>query len=370
MLRIYILDVGHGDSIVLERRRPDGASSFAVIDSNCKAGSQPRALSLLQSLEAKSLSFAAITHPHADHYMGMRAIFQYFSGNIENLYTFPIKQESDFLKKVVEAYKEIATRTDDKPLQGKMAELAHILLLARNAAKYWETPSGFHNAIAAPGFDDVKIFTILPPAKVKGSFFEDVLNGKLQPEAERLNDLSVAFLIEYGGHQIVLGGDGTYENWHYHGKRWPAAGISLSPIAVKLPHHGSKRDSGPSVQNLIFGEGDKQQTEAVACISANGKSHPSAEVLDELVRRGIRPYCTNLAKRCGSNIQSLVSDPNTDPALLRFINATVDDESHVQPCQGDIVLEFEPGKAMTVSTQHKLLCGFRGEYDFLAKMIQ
>ena len=299
----------------------------------------------------------------------MREIFQNFKGKIQNLYTFPMRQDSDFLRKVVEAYKTIATNTDSKTLQGKMLELGHILALAKKAAVNWETPNGIFSTIAAPGFNGVKISTILPPSRTKGDFFQNVLKGKFQPEANNLNDLSLAFLVEYGEHQIVLGGDGTYGNWNYQRKRWEAAGISLSPKAVKLPHHGSKKDSGPLIQNALFGAPKDQQKDAIACISANGKTHPSTEVLDQLVKRGIRPYCTNLAKRCGSNIQAVISNAATNPSLLRFINSAVVDETNTQPCQGDIVLEFELGKPMVVKTQHKNLCSLRGDYDFLTKMI-
>ena len=370
MLRIHILDVGHGDSIVLERRKPDGEPSFAVIDSNGSPGAPPRALKLLESIGAKSLSFAAITHPHADHYMGMRAILTAFAGQIENFYTFPIKQDNDFLKKAVTAYKRAAEGTDNQTLQKKLLELAHILAMAGNAAQNWETPSGFMNRLAAPGFDDVRIFSILPPAKVKGEFFENVLNGRQQPEASNLNELSIAFLIEYGDQQVILGGDGTQQNWHFQGKRWSSANIKIKPAAVKLPHHGSSIDCDASVQKLLFGPPRQGEPQAIACISANGKTHPSPSVIDELVSRGIRPYCTNLAKRCGNNIQAMVVDPTVDATLIRFINAAACNEGHIQPCQGDIMLEIQPGKPLTVQTQHKHLCGYRGEYDFLATLTQ
>lgn len=370
MLRIHILDVGHGDSIVLERCRPDGEQSFAVIDSNGSPGDTPRALKLLESLGAKTLSFAAITHPHADHYMGMQAILTAFAGQIEYFYTFPIKQDNDFLKKAVTAYMRTAKGTDNQPLQKKLLELAKILAMAGKAAKSWETPNGIMNRLAAPGFDDVRIFSILPPARVKGEFFDNVLNGRHQPEASNLNELSVAFLVEYGDHQVILGGDGTKNNWHYQGKRWSSANIKITPAAVKLPHHGSSNDCDASVQNILFGPPRQSESHVIACISANGKTHPSPSVIDELVSRGIRPYCTNLAKRCGNNIQAMVADPTVDAALMRFINAAASNESHTQPCQGDIVLEIQPGKPLTVQTQHKHLCGYRGEYDFLATLTQ
>lgn len=370
MLRIHILDVGHGDSIVLEFRSTSGSKSFAVIDSNCSPDSTPRALDLLQSLGATRLSFVAITHPHADHYMGMRAILEHFSGNIDSLYTFPIRHEREDIKRLVSAYKSHAESTDDKDQQKRSLELAYILLRARSAATDWEDPTGTKTSITASGFGDVKISTLLPPAKVKGEFFEKILAGKFEPEKPQLNDLSMAFLVEYAGQQIILAGDGTYSNWMYQAKRWKMGGQECSSVAVKVPHHGSKYDCNSAVLNVLFGDEHHQHADAVACISANGKTHPAPEVLDEIVRRGIRPYCTNLARRCGANRRNLVTASQTDPVLLRLLNsASVDTDSSSQSCQGDIILELSIGQPLKVTTQHANLCPLRGDFDFLGGLI-
>jgi beta-lactamase superfamily II metal-dependent hydrolase len=369
LLRIHILNVGHGDSAVLEFQGADGSKSFAVIDSNCSPGSTPRALSLLQSLGATHLSFVAITHPHADHYMGMRDILECFSGNIETLYTFPIRQERQDIQRLVSAYKAHAVSTDDKDQQKRSLELAYILLKARSAATYWEDPTGTKTTVTASGFDGVQISTLLPPAKVKGDF-DRMLAGNLEPENPKLNDLSMAFLVEYAGQKVILGGDGTYSNWMYQANRWKRNGEECSSVAVKLPHHGSKHDCNSMVLNVLFGDEQNQHANAVACISANGKTHPAPEVLDEIVRRGIRPYCTNLARRCGANRRNLVTAQQTDPVLLRLLNsASVDTDSSSQSCQGDIVLELSIGEPLKVATQHANLCPLRGDFDFLGGLI-
>jgi beta-lactamase superfamily II metal-dependent hydrolase len=364
------LNVGHGDSIVLEFRGQEGQTSFAVIDSNCAPGETPRALELLQSLNATHLSFVSITHPHADHYMGMQAILQTFSGRIGTLYTFPIRFDGEFLKKVVTAYKKHAVATDDAAKQSKLLELAEIFRLGRSAPDSWEAPAGLQTAISAAGFDGVRITSILPPAKIRGDFFDRVVAGKLEPEREQLNDLSTAFLVEYAGHQIILGGDGTYSNWIYQHKRWNMIGLKLSPGAVKIPHHGSELDCRGKVFEILYGDEGSQQPDAKAIISANGKTHPSPDVLDALVARRIAPYCTNLARRCGANRRNLVTSDQTDPVLVRFLNsASIEDDSSSQPCQGDITLQLQPGVSPAVFTQHANLCPLRGDYDFLSVQI-
>lgn len=371
MLRIHILNVGHGDSIVLEFRGEGDKKSFAVIDSNCIPDSSPPALELLKSLGANSLSFVAITHPHADHYMGMRRILEAFSKKIETLYTFPIKKESEHLKKLLLAYKKNAEATTSEKIQKTNLELAYILQLAsKSAAKSWEAPSGIKSLISAPGFPNQSIWAILPPSRVKGRFFQGIIDGSVEPEKEELNDLSMAFLIEYGGHQVILAGDGTKASWSYQNKQWKKAGISFSPAAVKLPHHGSKYDCDATVQNVIFGDENDQQPNAIACISADGKTHPSLEVLDGLTKRGIKPYCTNLSTRCGNTRSALLKSEVIDPTLLRLIgSAVIDGDETVRPCQGNIVLELSPDQPLKITTQHNNLCALRGDYDFLSSEI-
>jgi beta-lactamase superfamily II metal-dependent hydrolase len=367
LLRIYILNVGHGDSIVLEFHNADEPTSFAVIDSNCSPDSRPPALDLLISLGATNLSFVSITHPHADHYMGIRAILEHFSGRIDTLYTFPIRREREDLKKLIRAYKSFATSTDDRAQQKRLIELARILLLAGTAVRDWEDPTGTRTVVTARGFSAVRISTLLPPARVKGNFFQQIINGTIEPERPALNDLSMAFVIEYAGHQIILGGDGTRKNWIYQANKWKANMQEFAASAVKIPHHGSKEDCKSDVLNILFGDKDAQIPNAVACISANGRTHPSSEVLNEIVSRGILPYCTNLAKRCGGYLTHEIKAEHTDPVLVRFVNsAATETNGTTQPCQGNIILEFAPGQPIKVKTQHANLCPLRGELDFLS----
>lgn len=371
MLRIYILNVGHGDSIVLEHIDVNAKSSFAVIDSNCSPGESPKALELLKKKGAETISFAAITHPHADHYMGMKAILEAYQGKIDTFYTFPLRHDRPSIRKLVTAYKNAAEATDDEAEKSRMVELGHILRLAvNNVAKVWESPSGNKNQIFIPGFLGVSIFTILPPAKVRGGFFQDIDNGRVEPEKESLNSLSMAFLIEYGDQQVILGGDGEKSNWIYQNKIWTKGNIQLSPVAVKLPHHGSKRDCDEAVQQILFGPQERQPKDVIACISANGRSHPAEAVLEKIVQRGVKPYCTNLSTRCGANLKKIITSHNIDPVLLRFINsASLDSDSSIQTCQGDITIELAPGIPMSVTTQYKHICAMRGDLSFLSSSV-
>lgn len=371
MLNIHVLNVGHGDSIVLEYQDSRG-SAFAVIDSNVKKNQSPKALQKLQSLNAASISFIAVTHPHADHFLGMKAILEAYEGRIDNLYTFPISQESDKLQEIARKYKEAADNSSDSiEITRIVEEFLHIFKHARKIN--WESPKGLYSELVAPGFHDVQIFAILPPARNNQRLYDDLVQGKIKFESADHNNLSLAFLIRYKGHQIILGGDGTHENWEYQNKRWNNNSFDVKSVAAKLPHHGSKKDNSPIVLDILYGKDDDALPGRVAFISAEGGSHhPHSDVIDSLVHKDIKPYCTNLAARCGANIKNRVINTAIDPALLRFINSSVttNSQSNEQPCQGDITFHISDTDEFTVTTEHKHLCPYRGDYSFLETQVQ
>jgi beta-lactamase superfamily II metal-dependent hydrolase len=366
VLAIHILNVGHGDSIILEFQGNEGKKAFAVIDSNCRNGIPiPRALSKLQELGADSLSFVALTHPHADHYMGMKAILEKYSGKISTFYSFPIDKTKGYIKKLAERCLEVMNLTDSDSINIKSYELIQILKLASKID--WQPHCGPSNQIPIDGFDDAELFVLLPPARAKGKFFQDILSGKLELENINLNNVSLAFLLKYKGVSVVLGGDGTYSNWIYEKKQLERIGKKLNSSAVKIPHHGSKNDCPDLVIDFLY---DGAETmDRVACISADGKSHPSPDVIKLLVSKGIKPYCTNLMKSCGAGkIHNLATDANVDPALGRFINSVSVDQTVDQVCQGDITIVIDDSGKLSLKRQYNTPCSYRGEFDHLSSM--
>ena len=93
-LHVHVLNVGHGDSIILEYKRND-ERVYGLIDSNSNAPTEPPALTRLKELGATGLSFVCLTHPHRDHYCGMYQILREYKGRINEFYTFPLARLSE-----------------------------------------------------------------------------------------------------------------------------------------------------------------------------------------------------------------------------------------------------------------------------------
>src|SRR5690606_17495430 len=135
-------------------------------------------------------------------------------------------------------------------------------------------------------------------------------------QSDKINDLSLAILIKYAGVEILLGGDGTRSHWLFHRQLRKFRDNAINATVVTVPHHGSRYDFNEVIRDYIFAN----TGERYAIFSANGKTHPDEEVVDMMTEKGIDPYCTNLMARCGDRLRDLVTDPETDPELVKLLN--------------------------------------------------
>ena len=371
MLSITCLNAGRGDCLVLEASF-EGDSYYGVIDANAEGQHRQRLHDYLTSKGITKLNFLALTHPHADHYRGLLKIMTDFPP--DTFYIFPLDVHlgnSERLKKMLRKYNEMLRRTDDRETTQNLEEFIRLLALASHTIARQgnlDEPNGPMGEIFIPGFKQagIKISCLLPFKSVKGLFGESIDADDFSVvDYRNSNDLSLAFLVEYGGKRIILGGDGTKINWLAHQRKFNASlnstrskadYVGLKANAVKLPHHGSDVDSAPEVIDYLFSDrGDRY-----ALISANGTSHPHGDVLTYLSDRGISPYCTNLAKQCGNNRVSLNRSPEFLPELDRSIalfSLGINDPG--TPCQGNITITVLPTGETSVSTETGAFCPYR-----------
>jgi beta-lactamase superfamily II metal-dependent hydrolase len=367
VLNIWILNVGHGDSIVLEHVKGE-YKSFAVIDSNRLPGQvSVSAFRKLEQLNADSLSFVALTHPHADHYRGLFDILTGYKDRISNFFIYPVGIDIQRrLKNLAKIHQRLHQNTESQTLKNDTTEFLKILLFLKeniglNSCEELNGPNS--QFIPDDGFEDVEFFSIAPPRSVKGEYFQlidknnlDLINGKYD-----LNSLSTAILIKYAGREIVLGGDCTYQNWLAHKRKMDKVNNYINAIAVKLPHHGSKKDcKSPIIEHLYPQTGSKY-----GLISANGKSHPHPDTIKDLSDNSILPYCTNLASICGTNIEEMLCDNELDPTFRRELNSMlVESSSTTQACQGNILVQISEDSEVTVTPEYNHYCPYHTNYFF------
>jgi beta-lactamase superfamily II metal-dependent hydrolase len=363
LLKVYILNVKHGDSIVIQYTNDD-KNYFGVIDSNISGTDEPPALLKLIELGAERLSFVALTHPHRDHYLGLPRILEYFNNKIDHLYTFPIGSYlPGRLKKLGKIYQKVHDSVDSPTLKMDTTEFVKFLVLAKRniGMDKWEEPTGHYSPIAPTGFAGVELKVLLPLSKVKGYYFQLIEQESLEAVKPRdENALSLAMSVKYADCEIILGGDCSSESWMEHKIFCKRGAINVNGNIVKLPHHGSKHECSEATLKHVFTE----SKEGIACISANGISHPHSETLELLSNENISPYCTNFARICGNKLAVLDIDRDLIPTLRRYLISmrSRPNESIIQPCQGDIELSISK-TGVNISTEFNHPCPRRGEYE-------
>jgi beta-lactamase superfamily II metal-dependent hydrolase len=366
-LTFYVLNVGQGSSVVIEYAA-SGAKVYGVVDSNCPANQTPRALTKLQSLGAKKLSFVCLTHPHDDHVSGLYTLVRAFPNAVDAFYCCPLGgllNNRARLKKLAQKIKVLLGKSDDRNQRYAALEFGQILRWAEEGAGHqtlaWHECSGEDVVLAPQGFIGVDVRTILPPSRVTGSYIQRIAQEDMSVTGRfEDNEISLALKFSAFGRTVVLGGDGTRENWEARQKFEARQGTSLSASAVNLPHHGSKYDCVSGVLDQLFARDGKR----FAISSGDGYSHPDVEVIQLLKERKIDPYCTNLIPACGANVRQLLTLPQLEPALARWVRE-VASNTRPQVCQGDITIRiFEDGR-LEVEPEHRHACGFRGDFDHL-----
>ncbi len=280
--RIHVLNVGLGDSIILEL--PD--NNWGVVDC-CRTSGQiePPALTFLKDKERniEKLKFVCLTHPHSDHFHGMLDILEYFGAEkrgIEYFWGFGIgKKELKYFKSQFGSEKEykelrdlydfiIEKVTEDKRIKYRMLGEGTDCL----------------------NIGSVKIKSYAPISGDVLEYFEKWGKDKITTKDENL--LSVVLVITFGDTNVVLGADTiSWEEilkaWSEdceHEKRKPQFHF------VKVSHHGSK-DGNHAGLWKSFTEGEK----SVAVISANAKPGiPHRETIVSIISSKTKLYSTGI----------------------------------------------------------------------------
>src|SRR5947209_6158609 len=104
VLRTTLIDVGWGDSLLLESEDDKGSSLYALIDSNDTSTLRSSNIFLKRFFERKNLNvpttspvfdWVLLTHAHADHGQGLKRILSDF-GTLRLWYPDPQKRPAFF----------------------------------------------------------------------------------------------------------------------------------------------------------------------------------------------------------------------------------------------------------------------------------
>jgi competence protein ComEC len=232
-LTAHILDVGQGDSILIQFKGKN-----ILIDGG-ERDMGPRVQLYLLDYGVSKIDLLVATHPHSDHIGGLLNVIDKFqvSKVLDSGQPHTSKTYEDFL-----------TRIDQKDIPYQVAEAGQRIEL----------------------HPDLDVEILSPPEK------------RLSDD---LNENSVVLRIAYGKVAFLLMGDAGYEAEN----EIMSKGFDIESDILKVGHHGSK--SATSASFL------KRVAPRISIISAglgNPYGHPAPEVIKRLKKSGSQVYRTDI----------------------------------------------------------------------------
>lgn len=274
-----------------------------------------------------TVDFAFLTHPDGDHASGMSEILERLtvgtvlmhrpwehSNAIHDLFdderTTP-NSISERSKENLAAAHEVEKLANAKgitiiePFAGIGTQNGTIRVLGPTEDYYREVLSQFDympELIEARGQSfSASIFNAAAKAIkwIAEKWDEDLLVEPAEDATSPENNSSMILLISPGnGKQYLLTGDAGVPALS---KALDYAAVNLIDLSklrfVQAPHHGSKRNIGPSLLNRLVGgikplgtEPDK--TAFISAAKEGEPKHPNKRVTNALLRRGVKPFVT------------------------------------------------------------------------------
>lgn len=229
-LKVHYIDVGQGDSILIEI--PDSYSM--LIDGGPKSEAN-KLVSYLNKLGINKINYAVSTHPHSDHIGGLLTV----------LNDFEVEKIIDSGKiHTSQTYEDYLTLIDTKNIPYK---------LGRKDDKFYLGEAEF---------------TVLHPN-----------NTELD-----INNSSIVLLMKYGKTRFLFMGDAEGEAE----KEILSSNNSIRAHFLKVGHHGSNTSTSKD-----FLEKVSPQVAIIMCGLDNSYGHPHIETINKLIDKDIKVYRTD-----------------------------------------------------------------------------
>ncbi|OGS14158.1 MAG: hypothetical protein A2234_10885 [Elusimicrobia bacterium RIFOXYA2_FULL_58_8] len=236
-LKVSIVDVGQGDAIYIEL--PNGKN--ALIDGG---PSGARIDSFLKTKGVTKIDYVALTHPHSDHYRGLKKIFTNYQVN---------------------NYYDTRAENVDAAGDNNLRELAAI---EPGCATHYPKPGDILN------WD--------PKVTVK------VFNACWQPvqirENDETNNCSLVIRLYYNGNGVLLTGDANSE---IEAEMLSHFKSGLQSNILKVGHHGSRTSTGDAFLARV-----RPDYAFISVGLSNNYGHPHPEALARLRNAGAKIYLT------------------------------------------------------------------------------
>jgi competence protein ComEC len=233
-LKVHFIDVGQGDSILIQT---PGHGDILIDAGDSSQGSA--VVSYLKDQGVSELAWLIATHPHADHIGGM----------IRVLSSFPVRNMSmPRASHTTQTYENLLIAIKNKGLTVVEARAGRSILEAGNLRAYFMSPT-------TASYDD-------------------------------LNDWSAVLKLQYGTTSFLFAGDaGTKPE----GEMLLSSARQPKAHVLKVAHHGSAHATGAEFLKAV-----SPKYAVISVGSGNPYGYPVKATLDRLVAQKVKVYRTDV----------------------------------------------------------------------------
>lgn len=258
-LTVFFLDVGQGDSAVIV------CDGEAMIIDGGLPGQSSKIFSFIENdLQCNRFLYMVATHPDNDHIGGLPAVFEVgnkIKKQVKTVYSPVTELETP-------RFTDLKNKADAYKVKIKIPYDRQEEYLGSAKVTFYNCGRQKKNIVRS--FEDW----------VKSVFKRD------DPEEDKENnDMSLVVKITYGDTIFLFTGDIETEAE----SRLIAAGFDLGATVLKVAHHGSRSSSSIDFLTKV-----NPKYAVISCGKGNRYGHPNQQTLDELKRRNVELYRTDL----------------------------------------------------------------------------
>lgn len=229
-LKIHYIDVGQGDSILIQQ-----GSQNMLIDTGTN-DSTNTLMSYLQKQGIKKIDYLVLTHPHEDHIGGADAVIKGF--DIGTVYM----------------------------------------------PKITTTTKTFKDVVAAMQQKNLKATEPQPGSTFKLGEANCEFQGPISSNKEDLNTYSIVLKLTFGSNKFLFTGDAQTSNE----QAMASEGYDMTADVLKVGHHGSHTSTSQAFLDKV-----NPKYAVISCGKGNDYGHPHKEVIQRLQAKNIPVYRTD-----------------------------------------------------------------------------
>jgi beta-lactamase superfamily II metal-dependent hydrolase len=310
-----------GDAIALRYGNlagPRDQQTVIVIDGGTKASGESLVAHIQRYYGTNKVDFVISTHPDADHSSGLTVVLENMQvGNlfmhqpwnhaeqIRACMTDPLTKSKveERVWRALENARELEKLANAKkiPIQEPFSDTFKFVL-SPSKAFYQQQVANFRCMPEAEKplidqFVESLWGAVVEAAKILESWWGESLADPEEDATSAENNSSVVLILVFDGHGFLFTSDAGVPALTEAANRAEALAIDLKQAKyVQVPHHGSRRNVGPTILNRIIGPIKEQEVrDKTAFISAakdSNSKHPAKKVVNAFKRRGASVYAT------------------------------------------------------------------------------